>query len=352
MAVSPAKPEAAQDSNQYCRIPAGTPVLVTGATGFTGSLLARKLAAAGLDVRAVARPSSDIEPLADQPIKWFRGNVYDEETITPAAAGAEYIFHVAAAFRQAKIANEEYALVHVKSTKLLAQAALSNPNFKRFVHVSTMGVHGHVENPPGNEESPFAPGDMYQVTKAEAELWLRRFAGDKGLPLTVIRPTGIYGPGDRRLFKIFKMAALPVFPILGRGKCLYHLIHVEDLTDAMCLAATHPAALGEVFLVGNSASVRLEDVARLAAQVYGRKLRIARIPVGPFFMLADICEGICRPLGIEPPLYRRRVAFYTKDRSFDTHKLRERLGFQTRYTNEAGIVQTARWYVDNGWIKL
>ncbi|HQH28391.1 MAG TPA: NAD(P)-dependent oxidoreductase, partial [Oligoflexia bacterium] len=76
-----------------------------------------------------------------------------------------------------------------------------------------------------------------------------------------------------------------------------------------------------------------------------------RLPVTPFFILGDICEAVFRPLGIEPPIYRRRVAFYTKDRSFDTRKMREVLRFTPRLSNREGIVQTARWYVENGWVK-
>jgi nucleoside-diphosphate-sugar epimerase len=84
---------------------------------------------------------------------------------------------------------------------------------------------------------------------------------------------------------------------------------------------------------------------------FGRRVRIVRIPAGPFFVLADACEAICRPLGIEPPIYRRRVAFYTKDRAFDVRKMREVVGFTCRHSNEAGLAATARWYVEHGWLK-
>ncbi len=325
-------------------------VLVTGATGFTGSLLVRKLCKLGCKVRAIARHSSNLEPLKDLPIEWFKGDVYEKETIEAATQGIDYIFHVAALFRSAKNGDEEYHLVHVESTKLLAVAALKNPNFKRFIHVSTMGVHGHIPNPPGNEESPYGPGDIYQETKLEAELWIRQFSKDHGLPLTVIRPCGIYGPGDMRLLKIFKMVRLPVFPVLGFGKCLYHLVHVEDLTDAIITAAVHENALGDYFLAGAESHIPLTEIASIVASELGKKLYVLRIPVLPFFVLADITEAICKPFGIEPPIYRRRVAFYTKDRSFDISKIKSRLGFTPRYSNEKGIRETAKWYIENSYL--
>jgi dihydroflavonol-4-reductase len=331
-------------------IPAGTPVLVTGATGFTGSVLARRLVEMGLNVRAIARESSDLSPLADLDIIWFRGDVYDGETVANAVEGVKYIFHVAAAFRVSGVTDSVYRNVHVTSTQLLAKAALQQDCFKRFVHVSTVGVHGHIKTPPADETAPFNPGDIYQVTKAEAETWLHAFAAECNLPYTVIRPAAIYGPGDTRLLKLFKMAMRLFFVLLGNGKCLYHLIHVEDLVAAMILAATHPAAQGEAFICGNPECVTLEHMGRVVGEALGHKVRVLRVPAWPVFLLADLCEWVCRPLHLKPPIYRRRVAFFTKDRSFDTRKLRDVLGYTCSHTSEDGIAETAEWYRDHDWL--
>ena len=329
----------------------GTCVLVTGATGFTGSVLVRKLCQSGVKVRAIARASSNTQALDDLDIQWIRGDVFDETTIQEAARDVEYVFHLAAAYREARYGDGYYHKVHVISTQILARAALGTPGFKRFVHVSTVGVHGHIDEPPADESYRFAPGDVYQNTKAEAELWLREFADREHLPYAVVRPAAILGPGDRRLLKIFRMAAWKFFPILGHGKCLYHLIHVEDLTDAIILAATHPKAQGEVFICGNIEPIGIAEMARTIARCYGRNLRIVRAPAWPVFLAADVTTAICKPLGIEPPLHRRRVAFYTKDRAFDTRKIRETLGWQPRYSNQTGLEQTARGYLDQDWVR-
>ncbi len=327
----------------------GAIVLVTGATGFTGSVLVKKLAATGAHVRAIARHSSKTAHLENLGIEWFRGDVYDEKVVEAATQGVSYIFHVAAAYREAKIKDEDYYLVHVKSTQLLAEHALRQPNFKRFVHVSTIGVHGHIDHPPADENYRFSPGDIYQETKVEGEVWFREFAKKNNLPFTVIRPAGIFGPGDKRLLKVFKMGTKPLVPVLGFGKCLYHLIHVEDLTEGMILAATHPKALGEVFICGNKEQTSLFEMIRIVSKEFGKKTTTVRLPVTPFLLLGDICEFVCKPFGIEPPIYRRRVSFYTKDRSFDTRKIRERLGFSPR-SNEQGLKETALWYKEQGWV--
>ena len=345
-------PGSAREPGQpFCAIPAGTRVLVTGATGFTGALLTRKLVRSGLEVHAIARASSNMDALRDLPIRWHRGNVFDEAVVAEATQGMEYIFHVAAAYREARHADTMYAKVHVLSTQLLARAALKNPAFKRFVHVSTVGVHGHIANPPADELYAMHPGDIYQQTKADAELWLRDFAQKNSLPYTVIRPAAIYGPGDTRLLKFFRMAAHRILFLLGRGQCLYHLIHVDDLTNIMILAATHASAQDEIFICGNPDCVTLDRMARIVAGELGNRFHIVRLPAFPFFLVADACEWVCRALGVEPPIHRRRLAFFTKDRSFNTHKLRDKLGYQMRYSNEEGLIQTTAWYCEQGWLK-
>lgn len=336
--------------SDYGKMPEGARVLVTGATGFTGSVLVRRLSEQGCHVRAIARHSANVGALKDLGIEWFRGNVYDTSVVKAATEGVQFIFHAATAYRVAGLPADEHRRVHETSTQLLVEAALQQPDFKRFVHISTVGVHGHVDNPPANEDTKFNPGDDYQKTKAEAELWLHAFARDKHLPYTVIRPAAIYGPGDRRLLKIFKLAIKPVFILLGYGKGLYHLIHVEDLVSGMLLAATHPAAQGEAFICGNPVAVTQADMGRIVCATLGKKCRILRLPAWPVFLAADLCELLCKPLKIAPPLYRRRVAFFTKDRSFDTSKIRDRLGFIPRFSDEEGLAQTARWYKEHGWL--
>ncbi len=332
-------------------IGAGDIVLVTGATGFTGKHLVRELCATGATVRAIVRKSSQIDDIRDLPIEFFQGDVFDEGVVKQATEGVHYVFHVAAAYREAKISDDIYWKVHVESTHHLARAVAKNPGFKRFIHVSTIGVHGHIEDPPANEEYRFSPGDQYQDTKVEAELWIRDFAKTEYMPLTVVRPAAIYGPGDRRLLKVFRMAKKPVVPILGYGcKGMYHLIQVKDLVRFMILAATHERTIGEIYICGARDPIGIEQMVRVIAKHLQTMPSFIRLPVTPFFIAGDICEAVCKPLGIEPPIYRRRVAFFTKDRAFDTSKMREHTGYEYIYTNESGLADTADWYIKEGWL--
>lgn len=329
----------------------GARVLVTGASGYTGQVLTRKLVGLGCEVSAIARVSSDLGSLSDLPIRWFRGDVFDRRVVQEATDGIEYIFHVAAAYRESGISDETYTKVHIESTKLLAQAVVRSESFKRFIHISTVGVHGHIDAPPADEEYRFAPGDIYQRTKADAEVWIRSYSKDHGLPIAVVRPAAIYGPGDKRLLKLFKMSSKRFFPLFGSGQGLYHLIHVDDLTDIFITAALKPEALGEVFIAGNPEPTRLVDIARVIASELGNREPIfVRLPAWPLFLAADLCELICKPFGIAPPLYRRRVAFFTKDRAFNTHKLRDVLRYTYTHTVESGLRGTTKWYREKGWL--
>lgn|SRR5690606_24486348 len=325
-------------------------VLVTGGTGFTGSHLLQKLSNSGADVRCIARKSSTIPESLSAGVKWIRGDVYDADVVRDAMKDVEYVFHVAACFRDGGAEDEEYRRVHVVSTQLLARAAVKEPSFKRFVHTSTVGVHGHIANPPANEEAPFNPDDVYQRTKLEGELWIREFADQEGLPLAVVRPAAIIGPGDRRLLKLVKLARLGVCPLLDGHDTCYHLIHVDDLTRCMLQLASDPRAKGEVFICGNKESTTLRSMMEVIGDELGHKVRFISLPGKQLFIIVDAIEAGSKTLHVPPIIYRRRLAFFTKDRSFDTTKLSSVLGFVHQFDNESSLRHTVKWYKESGWI--
>lgn len=335
-----------EEFNQF----AGKTVLITGATGFTGRDLTHKLAKAGANIRIIARPSSDVGDLADVEAVWFRGEVFDPETIAEAAKGVHFIFHVAAAFRETHPDEEGYRKVHLYSTQLLARAVADDPDFECFLHVSTVGVHGHIEEGFADENYRFAPGDPYQRTKLEAEQWLGEFAKESGLPYSIVRPGPIFGPGDMRLLKIFKMVSKGFFLMVGNGNGWYQMVHVDDLTNIMMLAAVRPEAKSEAFIAASDEAIGLVEMARLIGRKIHRKVRIIRLPLWPFYLASDLCGAICKPLGISPPIYRRRVDFYTKDRRFNNAKVKDRLNYQFNYDNERGLEETANWYLKKKFI--
>lgn len=344
--------EVKPETNPATILPKGSRVLITGATGFTGSLLTHKLVDQGVEVVAIARPTSNIQQFDGLPIQWFKGDVFDADLIDQAIQGVTNIFHMVTPFREAKSPDVGYHNVHILSTQLLAKAALKQPNFQRFVHISTIGVHGHIKNPPASETYPTEPGDIYQATKLEGEEWIRAFGHETGLPVAIVRPAGIYGPGEKRLLKIYKMVSKGWVPAIGNGSNLLHFIHVDDLTDCLLVTAVHPKAVGETFICGSEKAMTFKEMVALISDLYAVPIKFISLPAGPMFAIADLCELIFRPLGIEPPIYRRRLAFYTKDRSFDTSKLRNLLGFTPRHSDKKGLKELGEWYVKQQWVSL
>ncbi len=260
------------------------------------------------------------------------------------------VFNIAAMFRSAASVDQDYRDIHVEGVRHLVEAAVRH-QVGRFVHCSTVGVHGDVKVPPATEESPFAPADIYQRTKLEGELLARDLAAKNGLALSVVRPTAIYGPGDLRLLKLFKLAVKTITPVIGSGKIFYHMVYIDDLVQGFILASEVEAAIGQVFIVGGDENMILDDLLSTIAKITGRPDTKIHIPALPFQLAGSLCEKICIPLGIEPPIYRRRVDFFTKSRSFDISKAKRLLGYAPKYGLQEGLGRTAQWYKEQGLLE-
>ena len=326
-------------------------VLVTGATGFTGGHLATTLAKRGYEVRALVRPRS-VEKfrqstLAALGVAPCVGDLNDRDAISRAAEGVSVVYHIAASYREAGQRDAAYRAVNVQGTRNVLDGA-SRAGARRVVHCSTGGVHGHVEHPPANEDAPFNPGDIYQETKLEAEQVARHAARTGALEVVIARPIGIYGPGDTRFLKMFRGLARGTFPLLGSGEVFYHLTFVDDLVEGFRLCGEVAGAAGRTYLLAGPRYTTLNRlIAMIAEELKVRPPRV-HLPVWPFWTAGLLCEAVCVPLGLQPPLYRRRVDFYTKSRAFDTSRARTELGFAPRVDLEEGIARTAAWYREQG----
>ena len=323
--------------------------LVTGATGFTGRHLVEALVRDGRAVRVLARNSARAARELPSAVEVMGGDVTDAEAVNTAMRGVSHVYHLAAAYREPGIPDRRYWEVHVAGTRHMLAAA-RRENVTRFVHCSTVGVHSHIANPPADETWPHQPGDVYQATKSEAEREALAFARTQGLSLAVARPTAIYGPGDLRLLKLFSLIAKRRFIILGDGEIFYHLVYVEDLVRGFRLLATSPAAPGDVFILGGAEYRSLNDLAAMIARIVHAPPPRIKLPAWPFQMAGSVVERVCKPLGIEPPIYRRRVDFFTKSRAFTIEKARRVLGYEPEVTLEEGLARTARWYRDHGYL--
>ena len=323
--------------------------LVTGATGFTGGHLARYLAARGDAVRVLVRQPSQAERQAFAGMETVVGDLETGDNLLRAVEGVDVVFNVAALYRQAGLPEPTYRRVNAEAPGAIVEAA-AKAGVRRVVHCSTVGVHGDIEHPPADETAPLRPGDVYQVTKLEGEEHARARAQERGVEVVIVRPSGIYGAGDRRLLKLFRGVARRRFVILGDGEIFYHLTHIDDLVEGFRLAATVPGAAGRTYILAGGEVTTLNELVRIIGAEAGVPGEPWHLPVWPFWVAGAACEAICAPLGIEPPLYRRRVDFFTKSRAFDITRARTELDFQPRVTLREGVRRTLDWYRAEGWL--
>jgi nucleoside-diphosphate-sugar epimerase len=323
-------------------------VALTGATGYTGSRLLAALLGRGDTVRALARPSAKRPALSAEPV-WIEGDLADETALARLVEGTDAVVHVAAVYRTAGHPDAYYREVNVDGTARLLEAA-ARAGVRRFVHTSTVGVHGHVEHPPADEASPFSPGDVYQATKAEAEAVALEFHRRRALPVCVIRPGAIYGPGETRLLKLFRAIARGRYALVGSGRAYYHPVYIDDLVQGYLLALARAEAVGEAFIIAGPRYVTQQELAETIARATGGRILPFHVPAAPLRWLGALCEAVCVPLGLEPPLHRRRVEFWTKSRAFSTEKAKRQLGYEPLVDLETGVARTAAWYRQAGWL--
>jgi nucleoside-diphosphate-sugar epimerase len=324
-------------------------VLVTGATGFTGGHLARTLAGRGHQVRALVRNRDAAADLTPAGITLVEGDLRDRQALDAAAAGVEVVYHIAAIYRQAGVGDDAYRAINAAAPAQVVEAA-ARGGARRMVHCSTVGVHGDVDGPPAAESAALKPGDVYQVTKLEGER-LAREAGERvGVEVTVARPSGIYGPGDRRLLKLFRGVARRRWVTLGRGEIYYHLTYIDDLVDGFILCGEHPAAANRTYILAGGEVTTLNALVALIAEGTGVPPPALHLPVWPFWIAGAACEAVCVPLGVEPPIFRRRVDFFTKSRAFDISRARTEIGFAPKVGLRDGIRRTLEWYRAHGWL--
>ena len=325
-------------------------VLVTGGTGFTGKALVRRLLDDGHRVIALDyKEGLKTAELRQWGAEVVIGSVTDRGVLERLMPGVDVVHHVAAAFRELNVDDAYYRKVNVDGTRNVLDVALAN-GVKKVVHFSTCGVHGNVDHPPAAEDAPIQPADYYQQTKYEAEPVVLEYAR-KGLKCVILRPAAIYGPGDpERFFMIFKRVSKGFFPMFGSGKTFYHPLYIDNLIDASVLAMQSKRGDGETYLIADKEYVEIEKLVRGVAAALEVDLKMPHLPVWPVVAIGHIVEKACKPFGIAPPIFPRRVDWYRQNRAFDISRAKRELGYEPRIGLQEGLRRTAVWYKENGFL--
>jgi nucleoside-diphosphate-sugar epimerase len=325
-------------------------MLVTGGTGFIGSRLALAARAQGRDVVVAGQLNTTAErerarELDAAGISVEQGPLQNAAYADRISAGCETVIHLAAAQHEANVPEEYFFEVNVTGTRTLLEAS-ARSGVKRFVYGSTIGVYGEYRGQPLDEDSAPAPSNPYGRSKLRAEELVRSFGG--GPQISIVRISETYGPGDFRLLKLYRAVNRGRFFIVGSGENLRQAIYVDDLVRGLMCAAESPAAVGETFVMAGVETMTTRTLVRDVALALGKPIPRLRAPMWPFLLTALAMEGTLAPLGIQPPLHRRRLDFFRKSFVLSTAKARRVLGFTPTVPHAAGSVATAGWYRDQG----
>jgi nucleoside-diphosphate-sugar epimerase len=326
-------------------------VLITGGTGFIGSRLGLRCLADGHSVRILGQENTPAESVNRKFVE-DRGGRVILESVTNAHGlselfqGVDVVFHLAAVQHEMNVPDRKFWDVNVTGTKNILEASI-RAGVKRFVHGSTIGVYGSIEGVV-DEQTPCMPDNIYGVTKFEGEKLALSFC-DR-IPVVVIRIPEVYGPGDRRLLKLFKAIRRKAFVVIGRGENLHHLIYIDDLVEGLLQSAVHPAAANKLFLLAGAEPVTTNQMVAAISRHFGTSPPRFHAPMFPFLVAAIVLEKTLRPLGIQPPLHRRRLDFFKKSFTLSSRLAQQTFGFSPKADFPQGALKTANWYEEMGYL--
>jgi len=313
--------------------------LVTGAAGFIGWHVASQLAQRGIAVRA-----TDLHPpartLHGGEIEFRSADLLDPAPWAGLLNGVETVLHLASAHLQVNADENHYRAVNVGGATQLVHAA-ADAGVQRFVHVSTVGIYGHVAQPPATEDAPRSPENLYERTKLEGEQAVMAAAQKRGLDLIIIRPAWVFGLGCPRTAKLARTIGKGSFVFIGAGSNLRHPIYIDDFVAGLVAAATTTNTLARRdFILAGPTPMPLHDIVRDVATALGVATPRRRLPRPLAYMLGLIAEGLGALTRREPPLSRRSLAFFENDNAFDISAARTAFGFTPSTTFLEGMQRT------------
>jgi dihydroflavonol-4-reductase len=327
-------------------------IFLTGGSGFIGSRLAPLAVQSGHSVTVVTPINTPAEKarcdaLTKAGIKLVIAPLQDSAVIARELAGHDAVIHLAAAQHEAEQPESYFHRVNVEGTRNLLGLA-AEAGVRRFVHGSTIGVYGSAASGSLNEDSPLAPDNPYGRTKMAAEQVVRQF--ESPMEWTIIRISETYGPGDMRLLKLFKGIRKGRYLTVGPGENVHQLIYVDDLSRGLLAACAVPAANKQTVVLAGSETITTNDMVSAISEAVGYRKRVLHAPLWPFVAAAAVFESTFSPLGLKPPLHRRRLDFFRKSFSFSNARAQSVLGFEPQVGFREGARLTAKWYEANGFL--
>ena len=319
--------------------------LVTGATGFVGSAVARTFAARGHRLRLLTRLHSDRRNLEDVPAEIVTGDLLDPPSLVRAVQGCRYVAHVAADYRLWVPDPGPMNRANVDGTRALLRAA-RDAGVERVVYCSSVAALGLIgDGTPGTEDTPNSAEKVigkYKLSKYHAEQAVLALVRDEGVPAVIVNPSAPVGPRDIKPTATGKMVA----DYAARRNRAYvesglNIVHVDDVAEGHALALER-GRVGERYILGGE-DLLMSEVVRLIAEVAGIPAPRLRIPINALVPVALGAEWWARLFGTEPFVTREMLAMARKKMFFSSDKARRELGYTTRPAREA-VVDAVDWF--------
>jgi dihydroflavonol-4-reductase len=325
-------------------MPNTPPTLLTGATGFVGSAVARVLLARGHRLRLLVRPGGDRSNIAGLPAELAEGDLTDPASLARAAEGCRYLLHVAADYRLWVPDPAAMMRANVDGTRALLLAAQSR-GVERMVYCSSVAALGLVGDGTVADETTPVHADkivgVYKQSKYAAEQAVLALVREHAMPVVIVNPSTPVGPRDVKPTPTGKMirdaaqGRMPAYVETG-----LNIVHVDDVAEGHALALER-GVIGERYILGGE-DFLLGDLFALVAQAAGRKPPRIKLPLAPLYPVALACEALAR-FGVEPVVTRETLAMARKKMFFSSAKARAALGYAPRPARQA-IADAVAWF--------
>lgn len=331
----------------------GKTAFVTGGTGFVGSHLVEELLRRNIDeVRCLVR--TDPKWLADLDVTYVRGDLSAVETLWEALDGVTHVYHVAGLTRAPDW--DAFHEVNVQGTlNLMGAIRQAAPGVERVLVTSSLAAVGRCDDGVATEDSPLQPVSRYGRSKAEMERALKdshqmESSYWKALPMTVVRPSAVYGPRDRDILDFFRAVKRHLCPVVGRGPAV-SLVHVRDLVGGMVDASHHPDAAGETYFLGSDRPYAWSDIKRAATAALDTWAVTVPVPGSLVGAVGAAVEAWGQLAGEYPPFNRdkARELQYACTRC-SSEKAANHFGYAPDTSLDEGVTETVQWYEDRGWL--
>jgi nucleoside-diphosphate-sugar epimerase len=318
-------------------------VLVTGATGFVGGAVARRLAREGHDVRALARPSADIERLLETGVEVVPGDVRDAASVALAVRGCSHVIHLAAAKSGSATLMHE---VNVRGTENVLDAARES-GVQRVVFGSTLGVHGFVVGRPIDERTPARPNTLYRLTKWRAEEVVRTAHEHVNAPVVIARISSVIGRGARGWLPLAQGIVTGRMRLIGDGTNSIDLVPISDLVDGLVRCALAPSIEGRHYVLGAGSPSTVAGFATSIAGALGVPAPVPGLPAAPFRLAQRAAALAFRLKGFASPFVHSREPLVA-DKRADSARARAELGYEPRASVEDAISAMVDGFVAAG----